>query len=680
MDMPVLSHLKLMPQPQEINLREGCFQCDPGLPIEVGRQADRLVPILAREWPQEFLCKPDFLAGEAPGYGLSVGALGRPPLVVPQHPEAYALEITPGGIQACARSYTGLVHAWQTLKQIVRHNPRVLPCLHIIDQPQLDWRIYHLDFKGTRRCLANLHALLPRLAEFKINAVLAEYEDFIRLERHPDIARPDALSGSDIAAWIQAARDYGITVIPLVQTLGHLQYALAKPAYEGLQEKPGDPAEACPSNPDTWRLVSDFLDEIMPLHPDSPFINVGLDETFNLGTCPRCVAGLAGRPRKELYVDWLNRVCRHVVEQGRIPLVWGDIVLSGLDKELARRLNRDAVYFDWGYRETGALSPWMLGARGGPRLSREWLHRPNSELDGLASLKIGPGSRFFEDLPPEEQAEVKVLADNGQFPMKMKTGLGLRRLSEAGFKTGATSGIRVSFHGCMMPKFITGQLNTLQWAAASKQYGARMLVGSSWSRGGTFAGSNAHPELDWYGIATLADSGWATLTTGQLRDFDRRFAFQFFGLPDGAIGDLYFMCERTDSRVDHLMDNYLSQVLEESRKRLPDIRRNRDCFELFMRVVEAQILRFRAQFATLELEYFYSTWERVPVDFRERIRRDIAAVVRETEVAREDLRKIYARTLIEPDAAELVATQLDFFKDIMQLAAKKVFSGQISDR
>jgi hypothetical protein len=99
-----------------------------------------------------------------------------------------------------------------------------------------------------------------------------------------------------------------------------------------------------------------------------------------------------------------------------------------------------------------------------------------------------------------------------------------------------------------------------------------------------------------------------------------------------------------------------------------------------MRVVEAQILRFRAQFATLELEYFYSTWERVPVDFRERIRRDIAAVVRETEVAREDLRKIYARTLIEPDAAELVATQLDFFKDIMQLAAKKVFSGQISDR
>jgi hypothetical protein len=38
------------------------------------------------------------------------------------------------------------------------------------------------------------------------------------------------------------------------------------------------------------------------------------------------------------------------------------------------------------------------------------------------------------------------------------TGIGIRRLAEFGFKTGAVSGIRVSFHGCIAPKFITGQL------------------------------------------------------------------------------------------------------------------------------------------------------------------------------------------------------------------------------
>ena len=47
-----------------------------------------------------------------------MGAPGVHALDVASHPEAYALEITPHGIQADANSYAGLVHAWQTLKQI----------------------------------------------------------------------------------------------------------------------------------------------------------------------------------------------------------------------------------------------------------------------------------------------------------------------------------------------------------------------------------------------------------------------------------------------------------------------------------------------------------------------------------------------------------------------------------
>jgi hypothetical protein len=670
--------LKLLPQPQALDWLEGSCPIEAGLPISISPLAAPLLPIIASEWQRELARAASIHTGETPGYTLSAGNPGTcPPEVSSRHPEAYALEITAHGIQAVANSYNGLVHAWQTLKQIIRNHPSELPCLRINDWPHLDWRVYHLDLKGTCRNPANLYAILPQLAELKINAVLAEYENYVRLDRHPDIATPEALGKADVTAWVRAARDYGITVIPLVQTLGHLQYALCKPAYAHLQEKPGDPAEACATHPGTWPLIQDFLEEMIEIHPDSPFIHAGLDETFNIGTCPRCIAALAGRPSKELYADWVNRVCRFVLEQGRTPLVWGDMIIEELDSGMAGRLNREAIYLDWGYRETGPLFPWLRGAPGKLRLSREWLQRPNGEIDELPALKIGPRSRFIEDLPADEQLAIKALADNPQFPLKTRSGIGIRRMAEFGFKTGAVSGIRVSFHGCIAPKFITGQLNTLQWAQVCKNYGSTMLVGSSWSRGGSFASANAHPELDWYGIATLADSGWATLGTDQLRDFDRRFAFQFFGLPDGKIGDLYFCFERTDSRVDHAIDNYLPRVAEECRKLLPVCRRNQDRLELFEQVVNAQILRFRAQFATLEMEYFYATWDRVPPDFRARIGKDIRAVEHDINLAMPALQAAYARTLTAVDARELVSTQLAFFRDNMLLVAQKMFGDNL---
>ena len=342
MTSDALDSLRLLPKPRFLHALAGEYQLDRPR-IEIGAAAAALIHILPAEWAAEFGSAPVIQSGSAQGYYFTIGQPGPTESEAARHPERYSLEVTERGIRAQAETAGGLLYAWQTLKQILRTNASRIPCLRIADWPDLRWRVYHLDLKGTRRTLANLKAILPSLAEAKVNAVLAEYEDYVRLDRHPSLAVPQALSKDEVREWIKAAQDYNITVIPLVQSLGHLQYVLRQPQYAHLQEKTGDPSEACANHPETWPLIRDFLDEMMDLHAGMPLFHVGLDETFHIGTCPRCQEALGGRPRMTIYVEWVNRCCRHVRERGFTPIVWGDIVSTHFDSAVIADLMREAV-------------------------------------------------------------------------------------------------------------------------------------------------------------------------------------------------------------------------------------------------------------------------------------------------------------------------------------------------
>ncbi len=666
-----LEGLRLLPPPRSIQAGTGGYEIESPR-VRIGGAAANLPAILAGEWAAEFGAAPRVETGSGSGFYFEIGNPESAPFEPSGHPEYYTLTVTERGVAARAESAGGLLYAWQTLKQILRSNSRRIPALRIRDWPDLRWRVYHLDLKGTRRTLANLNAILPDLAEARVNAVLAEYEDYVRLERHPELAVPEALTPGQVRAWIERARDYHVTVIPLVQTLGHLQYVLRQPRYAHLQEKPGDPAEACAHHPETWPLIRDFLDEMMDLHAGLPLFHVGLDETFHIGTCPRCQAALGGKSRLSIYVDWANRCCRQVRERGFTPIVWGDIVSSHFDDPAMAAMDRSAYYIDWGYQQTGPLYPSLL-ALNRNAISREWLQRPNGEITTQPRLGFGPGRRFFEDMPDADRQRLLPFIDNPEFPRQFRADVSLAMLAKAGVKSGSVSGIRVSFHGPIAPRFITGQLNTIAAATACKTYGAEILIGSSWSRGHSLAGMNAHPELDWYGIATLGAAGWSRLELDGLRDFDRRFAWQFFGLADGTLGDLFYQFERCSTRVDHSMENYLPHLLAELDRIQPEARRNRERLELFRAVCEAQNLRFKAQFAALEMEYFYALWDRVPVAFKERMRRDIESVAAEIGRAQPAAAERYARSIIEGDARELAATQFAFFRDQMLLLARRQF-------
>ncbi|XP_064079928.1 hexosaminidase D-like [Macrobrachium nipponense] len=108
-----------------------------------------------------------------------------------------------------------------------------------------------------------------------------------------------------------------------MQSLGHLEFALKLPQWASLRE--GDsPADACPSQPGTARLVTAAIDQIMSVAP-TKLIHIGADEVFTLGTCKVC-RGRNTAPL-QLYVEHVSKIARHVKSQwGARVLIWDDML------------------------------------------------------------------------------------------------------------------------------------------------------------------------------------------------------------------------------------------------------------------------------------------------------------------------------------------------------------------
>lgn len=105
------------------------------------------------------------------------------------------------------------------------------------------------------------------------------------------------------------------------------------------------PFSLCPSDPGSLKLVSSLFDELLP-HFSSRMVNVGCDETFDLGqgrSREACSQQGAGR----VYLDFLLRIYRDLHDRGYIMQFWGDIILK--HPELIPDLPRDAIALDWGY-------------------------------------------------------------------------------------------------------------------------------------------------------------------------------------------------------------------------------------------------------------------------------------------------------------------------------------------
>lgn len=198
---------------------------------------------------------------------------------------------------------------------------------------QFDERIVHFDLKGAPPKLEYYDAVFPLLHKLGATGLLMEYEDmFPYTGMLSPLSASNAYKEADIAHIVSVARANHLQVIPLVQTFGHLEFALKLQEFSDLRELSHSPQALCPSLNGSLTLVKAMLDQVLHLHPSAHYVHIGCDEVYSLGQCSRCERhmNVANITKDRLFLEHVEKVAAHVSQYGVRPIMWDDM-LRGMD-------------------------------------------------------------------------------------------------------------------------------------------------------------------------------------------------------------------------------------------------------------------------------------------------------------------------------------------------------------
>ena len=337
---------------------------------------------------------------------------------LPESKEGYILTISKGKVEISSRGEAGLFYGCQTLEQMLEdsrdHNTYIHAC-KIIDYPSLEYRAIQIDVKHHLDHMRVYYEMIDKLARYKINAIIFEFEDKLRYKRQPLIGAPQAISIDEMAALTEYARDRHIEISPLVQGLGHATFILKHEHYAHLRELSYNRWAFCPLDEGTYDVLFDMYLDAMEATPGSKYLHIGGDEIGNIGICPRCKPTADKEGVLHLNLYWLNRVSDFIIANGRTPIFWDDMFLkeAGVlnttrdnkmtldmvdelwreaEKKFAKTISnfpKECIYMRWNY--TAARQPGNIRAI-------DWYKNNGLEVWVSTAAQSGPAVLFpFDD-------------------------------------------------------------------------------------------------------------------------------------------------------------------------------------------------------------------------------------------------------------------------------------------
>ena len=384
------------------------------------------------------------------GYPVSLVRLDQPGV----DDELYSLEVGKDGTVIAAATYAGLYYGVQTLVQLMEpvssvskpstplrkpaeqaegEGPGVrLPSCSILDYPLKPIRGIH-TYLPARENLPFFKRFIEWLGRHRINTIFLEVGGGMEYQRHPEVNHawesfcrqamaypggPDALQDSQwfyknsthtelgggsyltqdecrqIVRW---CHDNAITVMPEVQSLSHSYYlCMAHPEIAEVKEDPW-PDNYCPSNPRSYELYFELLEEIIEVFKPS-LIHIGHDEAYIFNFCPKCKK----RDAAEIFATDITKIHDWLAERGIRTAIWGDKLLEihhpngttygGVERNITRYgkqfhlpatnackdlIPRDVLIFDW-YWSLSYDSARMLADMGYQMIYGNF-HAPNFE-------------------------------------------------------------------------------------------------------------------------------------------------------------------------------------------------------------------------------------------------------------------------------------------------------------
>eukprot|EP00794_Sanderia_malayensis_P007244 gene7244-8052_t len=199
-------------------------------------------------------------------------------------------------------------------------------------------KLVHIDLKGAPPTINYLIEVTPLLKKLGATGILIEYEDMFPYDGIlQGISSRNAYKRDDIKRLLRTASENSLTIIPLLQSFGHLEFALKHKTFAHLREVPKYFDMLCPLKNGSKSLVYAMIDQIVDLHPGIKHLHVGGDEVFHLQLCETCF--LSRKSKIELYLHHMIPILQYIHQKTNSvvkPIIWDDMLRRFNNKQLAR--------------------------------------------------------------------------------------------------------------------------------------------------------------------------------------------------------------------------------------------------------------------------------------------------------------------------------------------------------
>ncbi|XP_073826444.1 hexosaminidase D-like isoform X3 [Musca autumnalis] len=194
-------------------------------------------------------------------------------------------------------------------------------------------RLVHFDLKGAPPKISFLKQLLPVMKTLGATGLLIEYEDMFPFEGNiSTLSAKNAYNREELRDFLETCAHYGFSVMPLVQTFGHLEYALKLQEFASMRELPDSPQSICPSQKSSLYFIEAMLTQVVEFHLQveslkMTHIHIGCDEVARMGECVQCRQKTKG----ELFMNHVINVAHFVRNKWEhLKVVIWDDMLRGM--------------------------------------------------------------------------------------------------------------------------------------------------------------------------------------------------------------------------------------------------------------------------------------------------------------------------------------------------------------
>ncbi|MGW7053773.1 beta-N-acetylhexosaminidase [Streptomyces sp. NPDC054887] len=326
-------------------------------------------------------------------------------------PESYTLTVRDGRVRVTGADQAGVFYGTRTVKQALAADGRLSEGV-VRDRPAKPQRGVMLDTARKHFTADWIEDTVREMGDLKLNQLGLHFSDDqgfrIESDSHPEIVSQQHLTKAEVRRIVKLAESRHITVIPEIDSPGHLGAVMRAHPDLQLHDSRGvaTPGAVDIADPKSARIVDDLLSEYADVFPGR-YVHLGGDEYAALlkRNPELSYPGLAGEAvRKygpnakvqDLATGWLNDRAAKLRAHGKTLKAWND----GLHAGGVVTADRDREVEYWTGKEIGARQPqeYLSEGRKVVNANDEFLYYVLGEPN---TFTYPTGRRIYESWTPQ---------------------------------------------------------------------------------------------------------------------------------------------------------------------------------------------------------------------------------------------------------------------------------------